>query len=56
MPDIDDVIGAIGLTLVGAGIWQLSPAAGLIVPGVALCLVALWRAGAQPFDRMGRGG
>ena len=43
IPEIEDIIGAAGLALIGAGIWQLSPAAGLIVPGVALCLVALWR-------------
>ena len=43
IPEIDDIIGAVGLTLIGAGIWQLNPAAGLIVPGCVLCLVALWR-------------
>ena len=43
-PDINDIIGGLGLTLLGIGLYHLHPAAGFITPGAILCLMAIWRA------------
>lgn len=39
--DLSDVLALVGLLLVGAGVWLLSPAAALIVVGSVLLVVGL---------------
>ncbi len=41
MPDVYDVMGALGIGLIGYGSWLIYPPAGLIAPGLLLVALAI---------------
>ena len=41
LPDASDTLAVIGVVLIGAGVWLISPAAALIVVGALLIAAAL---------------
>lgn len=43
--DVRDAVLALGLLLVGGGLWMVWPPAALFVPGAVLVYVAIWGAG-----------
>jgi len=43
-PDLNDLVALVGLLLLGAGLWLISPALALMVVGGLLVLLALIRA------------
>jgi hypothetical protein len=40
--DVRDVIGLVGLALIGGGAWMVYPPAGLICPGAIMTAVAIF--------------